>query len=174
MNQSTTVSPVPSIRAGAFDNPDDVALAIDELRGAGFQRSEIKVVCADPDISARFQEYIDERPSGAKTSSALSRAVVIYLVLAAIGLSVALYASLTTTLIATAALLGVALLVTFGSTMMTRGGEKELSDYYSQGMIPGQILLAIDLGEHAPRERLTVADRVFDRFTGSHAAIDHE
>jgi len=64
--------------------------------------------------------------------------------------------------------------VTFGSIMMTRGAEGALSDYYSQGVIPGQVLLAVELRDHAPRAKIEAADRVFERLTGSHAALDRE
>jgi hypothetical protein len=171
MQTSSTAAP---IRTATFDDPDHVAQAIGELRQEGFERSAIKVVCSDAETATRFREYIDERPAGARTPKALTLAALVYGALALIGLSVAFFASATTTLIVVTALLGVALLVTFGSTMMTRGAERELSDYYSSAVIPGQILLAVDLPENAPPHRISAADRILERFTGSHAALDHE
>lgn len=171
MTATHTDSP---IRAGAFDNPDDVAAAIVDLRRAGFLASEIKVVAADQEVVHRFAEYVDQQPAGAGTSKALSRAAVLYVALTAVGLLVGLFSSPTTTLIVVSALLGVALLATFGSAMMTRGAERELADYYSEGAIPGQVLLAVELPENPPAGKIAAADRVFERFTGTHAALDRE
>jgi len=44
----TTATPVSPIRAGAFDHPDDVAAAIEQLHAAGFRSSEIHVVTPIP------------------------------------------------------------------------------------------------------------------------------
>lgn len=172
MSTSMTDSP---IRTGTFDNPADVEAAIAELKRAGFQQSEIKVVTSEATAAARLSEYIDQQPAGTRTPAALSRAALVYLGLAIVGLLIGLFSgSLITTLIVTSALLGVALLATFGSTMMTRGAEKELSNYYAQGVIPGQILLAVELSAGEPQHRLAAADRVFERFTGGHTALDLE
>jgi hypothetical protein len=157
-----------------FDNLDDVAKAIEQLRRAGFRRSEIKVVSSGEDAIERFAQYVDQLPSGRRTSGALSRAAWLYAALAVAGIVVGLATSPATALIVTTALLGVALLATFGSIMLTRGAEQELSNYYAQGVIPGQVLLAVDLEDNAPREKIAAADRVFERFTGSHAALDRE
>lgn len=171
---STTVTDSP-IRTGSFDDAADVEAAITELRGAGFKQSEIRIVTSDEAAAQRFAEYIDQQPAGTRTPAALSRAVVIYIGLAVIALIVGLVSnSLITTLIVTSVLLGVALLVTFGSTMMTRGAERELSDFYAAGVIPGQILLAVEIPTGASQDRLAAADRIFQRFTGGHAALDRE
>lgn len=169
-----TTANVASIRTGAFDQPDDVEEAIAELRRAGFRTSEIKVVTADDGAARRFASYIDQQPSGARTSKALSRAALVYSALAALGVVAALFTGPSVTLIVVCALLGVALLATFGFTMMTRGAERELSDFYSQGIIPGQLLLAVELPEDAPPDKIAAADRVFDRFTGTHTPLDLE
>lgn len=171
MSTSLTDSP---IRTGSFTDPNEVEAAIAELRRAGFRTSEIKVVTSDDESSRRFADFIDQQPAGTETPSALSRAVIVYLVLAAVALLAAQFASLVTTLIIVTVLLGVALFVTFGSTMLTRGAERELSDYYAQGVIPGQILLAVELPAGADHARLAAADRVFERFTGTHTALDRE
>jgi hypothetical protein len=42
--------------------------------------------------------------------------------------------------------------------MLTRGGERELADYYSQALVDGQILVAADTKDP---ELLAAADRAF-------------
>jgi len=98
----TTAAPVSPIRAGAFDHPDDVATAIEQLHAAGFRSSEIHVVTSDPEAARRFASYIHEKPAGARTGKALSQAAVVYVVLAAIGIGVGLFSSGTTTLLSQA------------------------------------------------------------------------
>lgn len=170
----TTLHAHPPIRTGTFDDADHAARAIAALREAGFLRSQIKVVCSDAEIRERFSDYVDEQPSGARTPRALTGAAIVYLCLAAIGLGVGFFANLTTTLIVLCVLLGIALLVTFGSTMMTRANERELSNYYSQAVIPGRILLAVDLPDDSSNERIMAAERIIDRFTDDHESLDRD
>jgi hypothetical protein len=170
----STIQANPPIRMGVFDDTEEASRAIEELRRAGFQRREISVLCSDPAVASHFVEYVDQQPAGARTPRALSRVAVVYACLAAIGIGVGLFSSPSTTLIVLCVLLGIALLATFGATMLTRASERELSDYYDQAVVPGKLLLAVDLEDDAPPEKLTAADRVFDRFAGGHAALDHE
>ena len=170
----TTLHAQPPIRTGTFEFADHAARAIAALREAGFARSQIKVVCSDASIQERFSEYVDEQPSGAQTPRALTGAAIVYFALAAIGLGVGLFASLITTLMVLCVLLGIALLVTFGSTMMTRANERELSNYYSQAVVPGRILLAVDLPDDTPPHRIADAERIIDNFTDDHESLDRD
>lgn len=171
---TTSNSSPPPIRIGVFHDAEEASRAIESLRSAGFAPREIKVLCSDPAISSRFVQYVDQQPAGARTPRALTRAAWLFGLLALIGLAVGLFSGPTTTLIVLSVLLGLGLLVAFGSIMMTRGSERELSDYYDQAVVPGQVLVAVDLPDDAAPERLAAADGVFDRLTGSHAAADHE
>jgi len=170
----TAVPVQPPIRTGTFDDPALATRAIAALRKAGFSRSQIKVVCSDHAIADRFSEYVDEQPAGNRTPRALTNAAIACFCLAAVGLSVGLFASLTTTLITVCMLLGIGLFVTFGSTMMTRGNERELSNYYSEAVLPGKVLVAVDLPDNSPPERIATAKQVIDRFTADHASLDHD
>jgi hypothetical protein len=170
----TTLHALPPIRTGTFDDADQAADAIAALREAGFPRSQIKVVCSDAELRERFDQYVDEQPAGARTPGALTGAGIAYFCLAAIGLAVGFFASLTTTLIVLCVLLGIALLVTFGATMMTRANERELSNYYSQAVVPGRILVAVDLPDDSPAERVSAAERIIDRFTDDHESLDRD
>jgi hypothetical protein len=170
----TTLHAQPPIRTGTFNDADHAARAIDALRDAGFPRSQIKVVCSDAEIQQRFSEYVDQQPDGTQTAGALNRAGIVFFCLAVVGLGVGLFASLITTLIALCVLLGIGLLVTFGSTMMTRANERELSNYYSQAVIPGRILLAVDLPDNSSNERINAAEGIIDRFTDDHESLDRD
>lgn len=170
----TTLQTLSPIRTGTFNDAEIAARTIATLRAAGFSRSQIKVVCSTAEIRERFAEYVDEQPSGAQTNGALNGAGIAYFCLAAIGLGVGLFASLTTSLIVLSVLLGVALLITFGSTMLTRASERELSNYYSHAVVPGRILLAVNLPDGVPAERVASAERIIDRFTDEHESLDRD
>jgi hypothetical protein len=174
ITRNSSVQSPPPIRIGVFHDVEEASRAIEQLRGAGFAPREIKVVCSNPAVSSRFVQYVDQQPAGARTPRALTRAAWLFGLLALIGLAVGLFSGPTTTLIVLSALLGVGLLIGFGSIMMTRGSERELSDYYDQAVVPGQVLVAVDLPDDAPPAKLAAADRIFDRLTGGHAAADHE
>jgi hypothetical protein len=170
----STIHALPPIRTGTFEDADQAAHAIAALREKGFPRSQIKVVCSDAEIRQRFAEYVDEQPSGAQTPRALTGASIVYFCLAATGLAVGLFATLITTLIVLCVLLGIGLFVTFGSTMMTRANERELSNYYSQAVVPGRVLLAVNLPDGSPPERIATAERIIDRFTDDHESLDRD
>jgi hypothetical protein len=169
-----TMHTLPPIRTGTFDDADHVARAIAALRDAGFPHSWIKVVCSDADVRERFAEYVDEQPSGAQTPRALTGAGIAYFCLAALGLGIGLFANQTTTLIALSVLLGIGLLITFGATMITRANERELSNYYSQAVVPSRVLLAVDLPDGSSPERIADAERIIDRFTDDHESLDRD
>lgn len=162
------------IRMSVFDTVEEASRAIDALRDAGFQRHEINVVCSDPSLAVYFAEYVDQQPAGKRTPRALSRAVMLYAALAAVGITVALFSQSATAVAVLCALLGAGLLATFSAPMMTRASERELSDYYDQALLPGKLLVAVDLKDDAPPEKLAAADRVFDRTAGGHVGLDRE
>jgi hypothetical protein len=58
--------------------------------------------------------------------------------------------------------------------MMTRANERELSNYYSQAVIPGRILLAVDLPDDTPPQRIADAERIIDNFTDEHESLDRD
>jgi hypothetical protein len=167
------------IRVGVFESVEAALRAIHSLRHAGFQRREIAVVCNEPDPAPELKDYIRERPAGPRSAGKmLTGAGVLYAVLAVAGVVAAaltaIFIGITTAFIVLGVALGIALLSVFGSIMVGRGFERELSNFYAQGIEPGQLLVAVDLDEHAPPQRVAAADRVLQQDASATISLPHD
>lgn len=141
------------IRLTVCDTAESAHRVVDELRQAGFTPAEISVVCSERSCEREFAPYVHEHPAGSQTDEALTKSGM-----GALGLgAAAVLAGLVTTggvaIMAVGAFAGVALAGTFASTMMTRGAEKELADYYDQSITHGKILVGVET-EDVDRQRL--------------------
>jgi hypothetical protein len=169
------------IRVGVFESANAALRAINALLQAGFQRREITVVCnenaAEP--APELKAYIRERPAGPRSAGRmLTGAGVLYGVLAVVGIGAAALAAvfigIITAFIVLGVALGIALLSVFGSIMVARGSERELSNFYAQGIEPGQLLVAVDLDEHAPPQRVAAADQVLQQGAAATISLPHD
>lgn len=156
------------IRVGVFETVEAALRAIADLRNAGFQRREISVVCNEPDAAPDLKPYIDQQPAGPESAGTmLTGAGIVYGVLAAAGILAAalaaIFIGMVTAFIVLGVALGIALLSVFGSIMVGRGTERELSNFYAQGVEPGQLLVAVDLDDDAPPQKVAAADRVLQQ-----------
>ena len=167
------------IRAGVFETVEGARRAIEHLRNAGFQRREISVVCSEPQEAPELRAYIDQRPSGPRSAGrALSRAGIVYGVLALVGVVAAavtaIVVGLVTAFIILGVTLGIALLSVFGSIMVSRGSERELADFHAHSLEPGQLLVAVDLEEDASPQKVSAADEVLRSETPTTVTLPHE
>jgi hypothetical protein len=138
---------------GVFERPETAAHVVKELLRSGFRKQDITVLCSDETKEAYFHEFEHEMPAGSHNRAALNTAGVAGLVVGgAILLTILLKSSgLAIVLVAFA---GIAAAGTFVALMMTRGSEKELADFYDQGVVRGQILVALErTGDSAARKR---------------------
>jgi hypothetical protein len=150
------------VQAAVFSTIAAAGKAVHDLRGAGFTRDEITVVCSDETKERYFREYEHQQPAGANTPLAAS-------VGGAIGATIFGL----TTVAAGIATGGVPLIVAGGwgvwtggvlggfiGAMMTRGIEKETANYYDQAVVGGKILVAVE--HHGPQaeKRLAQAEQI--------------
>jgi hypothetical protein len=136
-----------SIRAGTFATLAAADRAVARLIATGFTSEEINVVCSDEAREAHFQQFRHQEPAGKETSGAVGTGVSVgaalggltALALGAATGTVPLFIAGATGLSAGSAMGG------FLGAMLTRGGERELSNYYDQEVRQGRILVAVDV-----------------------------
>lgn len=136
----------PSVRAGVFNDWQAADRAVQSLRDAGFTVEQINVVCSDETKTKYLHQYEHQVRAGQNMDTAVPTG-------SAVGATVGGLAA-----IAFGAVSGAVPLVIAGATglmgggaiggyvgaMMTRGEEKELSNYYDQAVLDGRILVAVE------------------------------
>jgi hypothetical protein len=135
------------LRIGVYETVAQVQAALSDLREAGFTSREISVVCSDEASAAHFPQYRHEEPAGTHTDDALSRAGLTGLGLGTAAILSALVTSAGTAVFVAGAFAGLAAVGTFAATMMTRGAEQELADYYDQAVVHGKLLVAVETSD---------------------------
>jgi len=149
---------------GVFATIAEAQHAVSELLRAGFSKPQITVVCSDPEKEAHFREFERQEPAGYYTPRALAVGAFSG---TALGLLMALVVLMVFGQIE--ALIAGLLFVPFGtvagafiSAMMTRNAEKELSNFYDQGVEPGNIVVAAE--DHSERAEVTLplAEKILD------------
>jgi hypothetical protein len=149
---------------GIFATIDEAQRAVNELLQAGFQKRQISVVCSDQEKEAHFREFERQEPAGFYTGRAVTGGALAGAVLGVLfALLVLMFAGQVEGLIA-----GL-LLVPFGvvaggfvGAMMTQGVEKEIANFYDQGVTPGNILVAAEDHSERADKTLPLAERIFD------------
>jgi len=153
------------IVVGVFATIADAQHAVSELLRAGFAKPQITVVCSDRQKEAHFREYERQEPAGYYTPQALAGGaitgallglILAMVVLAYFGRIEALVAGL--------------LFVPFGAiagafigAMLTRNAEKELANFYDQGVEPGSIVVAAEDHSERADKMLQLAEKILDR-----------
>ena len=150
---------------GVFETIAEAEHAIRELLSAGFQKKQITVVCSDQAKESHFREFERQEPAGFYTGRAVVGGA---LTGASIGLAAVL--SVLFGIGRVEALVAGLLLIPFGliaggfiGAMMTRNAEKELADFYDQGVTPGNIVVAAEDHSEKAVKTLPLAERILDR-----------
>jgi hypothetical protein len=126
---------------------------------AGFTADEITVVCSDDAKERHFRQFEHQDPAGRHTSNAVGAGITVGAVVGGF------------TAIAMGAATGAVPLVIAGAAglsagsaaggflgaMLTRGEEKELSNYYDQEIRLGRILVAVQVSGPDATRRLAQA-----------------
>src|SRR5262245_7378371 len=154
-----TVQP---IRVGIFSSVAAAERAVEGLLAAGFTSDEITVVCSDPQKERNFEQFHHQDPAGTSTPA---KAIAGGAIGAALGGL--------TILAGAAATGGTALLAAGGAVawtggvlggligaMMSRGGERELANFYDQEVQRGQLLVAVEDHGEDTKHRLSEADQI--------------
>lgn len=151
------------LRIGAFEDMASADEAVVRLLNAGFSRKEI-VVVAPTKIRDHFAGVRVMEPSGSKTGKAaiaggIAGGMLAGLIAAAVVVGTGGGALVIVGPIVTQAAGGV-FAGGFIGAMLTRGFEREAAEFYDQALKQGMILVGVDCGEPAPRERLEIGERL--------------
>lgn len=161
----TKTTPEKPVRAGVFNSLLDADRAVSRLLESGFTKEEITVICSDEARESHFREFEHQDPAGTHAASAVTAGASVG---AAVGglTAIAVGAATGAVPLIIAGGAGVAAgtgLGTFLGAMLTRGEEKELSNYYDQAVTSGKIVVAVEVkGPHAfvrlPQAAKIIAD----------------
>lgn len=152
-----------TVRAGVFADLRSADAAVARLLAAGFSQDQITVICSDEAKERHFREFEHQEPAGANAGDA-----------SLAGVSIGALAGGLTAIAVAGALGGIPLLIAgaaglsggsamggFLGTMLTRGNEKEVSNFYDQAVRHDKILVSVEVhGADAPA-RLAEAERIF-------------
>lgn len=151
------------IRAGVFATAGAARLAVNRLLAAGFTTDEITVICSDETKERYFREFEHQKPAGANTPLAIAIGSSIAAGLGGLTVAVGLAAGgLPLVIVGGAALMTGGVVGSFLGAMLTRGTEKEISNYYDQAVLEGKLLVAVESHDHDGGLRLTRAEQILD------------
>ena len=151
------------ICVGVFDTVADADVAIDELLKAGFQKSQISVICSDEAKRRHFDSSEVQATAAKKSATGAAAGSTLGALLggavAAAGLTTATGGMVVvagSVLLAAGAVVGGLV-----GAMQARGATKEAADYYDQAVTKGKILVAVEDRDDGQPSRLQEAERIF-------------
>lgn len=149
-----------TVRAGVFSDIRKADAAVAGLVAAGFPKDRITVIC--PRCSdERYQEYCQREPAGTKTGKAAALGGAIGSVLGGLGALTGVVLTGGTALLAVGPLLIGGGAGSFIGAMMSRGFEREVTNYYDQALQRGKILVAVQEPDGPEQvKRLAEAERI--------------
>lgn len=163
------------VRAGVFSTVEHTRNAIENLKQAGFDESEISVVCSSKSVQEHFPEAITTEPAGSHSSQALTVAGIGALGLGAVAAGTALVTTAGTALFIIGAFSPLAIAGTFVALMSTRGMEPEVADYYDQAVEAGKILVAVEVAgdDEKSEQRRKLASEIISRSGAEPLSLSH-
>lgn len=151
-----------SVRAGIFTSLAAADRAVVALLAGGFSHEEITVLCSDATKERYFQEFEHQQPAGEHASEGVTAGATIGAVggsLAAIAVGAA-SGAVPLVIAGAAGLAAGSTMGGFVGAMLTRGSEKELSNFYEQALRDGQILVAVEVHGSSAPARLASASKI--------------
>ncbi len=152
-----------AVRAAVFTDLRRADAAVAQLLAAGFSNEQITVVCSDTAKERHFREFEHQDQAGKDAGNA-----------ALAGVSIGALAGGLTAIAVAGATGGVPLLIAgaaglsggsamggFLGTMLTRGEEKEVSNFYDQAVQHDKILVSVEVHGPQAATRLAQAERIF-------------
>jgi len=151
-----------SVRAASFASLGEADAAVSRLLAAGFTKTEITVVCSDETIERHFEQFRHQNPAGKDAPKTVGTGASIGAVaggLAAVAVGAAT-GGVPLIVAGAAGLAGGSAMGGFLGAMLTRGEEKELSNYYDQEIRQGRILVAAEAHGPQAARRLSQATAI--------------
>ena len=149
---------------GIFTTVAQAEHAVRELLKAGFQKKQLTVVSSDREKEARFREFERQEPAGFYTKKAVTGGAITGAILGSLFALIVLFVAGRIE-----GLIAGLLLVPFGvvaggflGAMMTQGVEKEVANFYDQGVTPGDILVAVEDHSERADKMLPLAEKILD------------
>ncbi|HEY3963981.1 MAG TPA: hypothetical protein VGM05_05445 [Planctomycetaceae bacterium] len=152
-----------AVRAAVFADLRRADAAVAQLLTAGFLNDQITVICSDKAKERHFRQFEHQEPAGKDAGNA-----------ALAGVSIGALAGGLTAIVVAGATGGVPLLIAgaaglsggsamggFLGTMLTRGEEKEVSNFYDQAVQHDKILVSVEVHGPQAATRLAQAERIF-------------
>jgi len=151
-----------SVRAGIFSSLTAADAAVQRLLAAGFTTQEITVVCSDEAREKHFRQFEHQDPAGAKAPSTVIAGTTLGAALGGLaGIAVGAATGGVPLLLAGAAgISGGSAMGGFLGAMLTRGGEKELANFYDQAVRSGTILVGVEIHGPQAEKRLDLAAKI--------------
>ncbi len=151
-----------SVRAASFQDLKTADRAVCHLLQSGFSPAEITVVCSDDARENHFRQFEHQEQAGTETPTAVGAGVTIG---AAVGGLVAIAVGTATGAVpliiaGVAGVSGGSAMGGFLGAMISRGGEKELSNFYDQAIRQGRILVAVEVHGPEAKDRLVRASNI--------------
>lgn len=150
------------IRVGVFSTLAQADRAVHELLSAGFTKEQISVLCSDKYTEEHFHEFEHQEPAGTYLPAAATAGTAIGAVLGGLSAIVGFVTTGGIGLLAGGAvgLWGGGIVGGLVGSMLTRGFEKELANYYDQEVTRGKILVAAEDTGAGAAQKLTQAERI--------------
>jgi hypothetical protein len=150
------------VRAGAFAELKAADAAVTGLLSAGFAKEQITVICSDEAKERHFREFEQQEQAGEHAGGAAIAGTTVGAVvggLAAIAVA-GMTAGVPLIIAGAAGLAGGSAMGGFLGTMLTRGEEKEVSNYYDQAVRLGKILVSVEDEGPQAATHLAEAERI--------------
>ncbi len=138
------------VRAGIYSTLQTADYVVQRLLAAGFLKEEVTVICSDETREKHFREFEHQDPAGSKAPSTVLAGTTIGAAvgsLAAIAMG-AVTGTVPLIIAGAAGISGGSAIGGFLGAMLTRGDEKELSNFYDQAVRSGRILVGVEA--HGP------------------------
>lgn len=150
------------VRAGIFSSVAQADRAIRNLLDAGFSKDQISVVCSEQYHSDMFEGVPTRGPAGTRAPQAAATGSAVGATIGGLALAITTLATGGTAFLVGGPLFLGAGAVAGGLTgaMVSRGFEREITNYYDQAVQQGKILVAVDLHDASRTAELDRAEQL--------------
>ncbi|HYC77102.1 MAG TPA: hypothetical protein VEI02_05680 [Planctomycetota bacterium] len=153
------------VRVGVFRNLHQADDAVRRLHDAGFGKDKLQVVCAKCERTD-LADYERKPPSGSAAPKAAAAGGAIGLVLGGLAAAAAVVGTGGAGLLVAGPVIastagGGAVAGGYIGAMLSRGVDREATDFYDQALGKGKVLVAADASGPDQEARIAAAERIF-------------